>query len=190
MGVTLKALNDLREKGLLKKGAAVLDFGPSNLYSASEQGIRQFAAAYDTTIDDATIRRLSEGSSYGPGGTRNESFAGELLDLVGLTYHSIDIADGYRTTIIDLNTQPLPKNFVAAFDVILNLGKTEHILNQMACFGAIHDATKAGGHMVHQLPALGWLDHCYFLYTGRFFFDLAGYNDYELSFFEWSHLEQ
>jgi len=190
MGVTLDKLDDLRARGLLTSGCSVLDFGPSNLYSASEGGIRQFAASYGATIDDADIRRLSEGSAYGSDGTRNESFAGDLLERVGVTYHSIDIADGYRTAIVDLNTQPLPSSFVGAFDTVLNLGTTEHIFNQLACFRAIHDATKVGGHMVHQLPALGWLDHGYFLYTGRLFFDLAGYNDYELSFFEWSRVEQ
>ncbi len=190
MGVTLQSLADLRAKGLLNKHAAVLDIGSSNLYSASPTEIYNLALAYDVRIDDETVMRLSKGSAYGPDGTPNESFIGELLECFGLTYHSIDIADGYRTTILDLNTQPLPRRFVGTFDTVFNLGTTEHIFNQIACFRAIHEATKVGGHIVHQLPALGWLDHCYFLYTGRFFFDLANYNDYELTFFEWSHLDQ
>lgn len=190
MGVTLTKLNELREQGLLDRGISVLDFGPSNLYSANETDIRKFAACYGITLDDTLVDRLAQGSAYGASGTRNESFAGELLEAVGLNYHSIDIAAGYKTLILDLNSQSLPETFVGAFDTVLNLGTTEHIINQMACFRAIHDATKAGGHMVHQLPALGWLDHCYFIYTGRFFFDLASYNGYELASFEWSRPDQ
>jgi hypothetical protein len=188
MGATLAVLEELRAQGLLTKGSAILDFGPSNLYSASQQGIRDFARAYDVKIDDQIVRRLAEGSAYyGTNATPNESFAGELLERVGITYYSIDIAKGYRTTIVDLNRQPLPENFVGAFDTVMNLGTTEHIINQMACFRAIHDATKVGGHMVHQLPSVGFVDHCYFTYTGRFFFDLAVQNDYELVAFAWSH---
>jgi hypothetical protein len=190
LGVTLEALRDFHAQGLLAKGNSVLDFGPSNLYLASETDIRAFSAPFGVTLDDATVRRLAEGSAYdGSSGGRNESFAGELLERVGIDYHSIDIAKGYKTTIVDLNTQPLPKEFVGAFDTVLNLGTTEHIFNQMACFRAIHDATKVGGYIMHQLPVLGWMDHCYFVYTGRFFFDLAGYNDYELVSFRFSSLD-
>src|SRR5262249_3272001 len=44
----------------------------------------------------------------------------------------------------------------------------------------IHSATKPGGEMLHMVPAGGYSDHGYFSYTGRFFFDLSGYNDYEI----------
>jgi SAM-dependent methyltransferase len=189
LGVTLDTLRDLHVQGLLAKGKSVLDFGPSNLYAASVDGIREFAAPFGVALDEVIVQRLADGSAYGPSGGRNDSFAGELLERVGIDYHSIDIAKGYKTTIVDLNIQPLPREFVGAFDTVLNLGTTEHIFNQMACFQAIHDATKVGGYIMHQLPVLGWMDHCYFIYTGRFFFDLAGYNDYELVSFKFSSLD-
>jgi len=50
MGITLEKLDDLRARGLLTAGCSVLDFGPSNLYSASEDGIRKFAKVHDATI--------------------------------------------------------------------------------------------------------------------------------------------
>ncbi|MGL4975412.1 MAG: hypothetical protein ACRC56_08955, partial [Bosea sp. (in: a-proteobacteria)] len=39
---------------------------------------------------------------------------------------------------------------------------------------------KEGGFIFHQLPYIGFVDHCYFTYNGRFFFDMAGYNNYEI----------
>ncbi len=50
----------------------------------------------------------------------------------------------------------------------------------MNAFRVIHDATKVGGHIVHDLPANGHMDHGFFCYTPRLFFDLAGYNGYEI----------
>ena len=39
------------------------------------------------------------------------------------------------------------------------------------------------GHIfpwVHEVPAQGFIDHGYICYTPRFFFDLAGHNEYEV----------
>ena len=69
------------------------------------------------------------------------------------------------------------------FDVVLNIGTTEHVLNQFNCFEVIHDATKVNGCIVHQLPVSGFTDHGYFTYTGRFFFEMARFNKYEISAF-------
>lgn len=113
-------------------------------------------------------------------GGANESFLGEVLERAGFRYQAIDIAKGYGTRIVDLNHAALPQDMVGAFDAVINFGTTEHILNQMNCFAVIHDAAKPGGMIWHQLPAIGYIDHGYFTYTGRFFFDLAGYNRYEL----------
>jgi hypothetical protein len=97
-----------------------------------------------------------------------------------MQYESLDIAAGFRTTILDLNFATLPTAFLAKFDLVLNFGTSEHILNQLNCFKVIHDATKVGGHIYHSLPAVGYVNHGYFTYTGRCFFDVAACNAYEL----------
>lgn len=93
---------------------------------------------------------------------------------------SIDIAKGYATTIFDLNVDRLPRSFRSAFDLVLNFGTTEHVLNQTNSFRVIHDASCAGGVIWHQVPAAGYLNHGYFTYTGRFFFELAAANNYDI----------
>jgi len=125
--------------------------------------------------------RMERGSTFSlaSGGT-NEVFAGEVFEAAGMIYESIDIAKGYKTTVIDLNRETLPASFVNAFDLVLNFGTTEHIINQMNSFRVIHAAATKGGHIYHQLPAVGFVDHGYYCYTGRFFFDLASYNGYEI----------
>lgn len=185
MGIAFTAIEKMVELGLLpERGSRVLDIGSSNLYSATPESIRSFLARYgqaDNVDAEDFCSRLAAGSTYDPvSGGRNEAFVGELFERVGIDYVSFDIADGFRTTILDLNHAPLPVKWHKAFNLVLNFGTTEHILNQYNCFKVIHDATRTGGFIHHSLPAIGYVDHGYLTYTGRCFFDLAGYNEYEL----------
>lgn len=185
MGIAFSSIDKLDELGLLAgTGIRILDIGSSNLYSASTTDIKRFLGKYWTgniPDADAFAERLAAGSGYDPvRGGLNESFVGELFEKAGMEYVSFDIAAGYKTIILDLNRAALPEEFQKKFDLVLNFGTTEHILNQFNCFKVIHDATKVGGCIFHSLPALGYVDHGYLTYTGRCFFDIAGYNEYEI----------
>lgn len=185
MGITLKAIQTLQAKSILTSATkSVLDVGSSNLYQATPQGILEFLKVFGVSNDDATAaftERLARGSAYDNiSGGKNEAFIGELFEKAGIRYEAIDIADGYRTTIVDLNHQPAPPAFRNAFQVVLNFGTTEHLLNQFNAFRVIHDCTQVGGYMVHSLPSVGYTNHGYFTYTPRCMFDVAGYNQYEV----------
>lgn len=185
MGISMGMIETLQGLGLFGKGRiSVLDVGSSNLYSASAEGVQRFLASYGVAASTATTEfaeRLARGSAYDPvSGGLNGAFVGELLEKAGLTYHAIDIADGYGTTILDLNHESAPPQFVGAFDLVLNFGTTEHLLNQYNAFKVIHDSTKVGGYMVHSIPSVGFSNHGYLTYTPRCMFDLAGYNEYEV----------
>jgi hypothetical protein len=186
MGITLEKLQQLRDGGVLSNGCAVLDIGSSNLYSAEVANLQHFARGFGRELSADFAEKLSSGSAYGPRATKNESFVGELLEGVGLGYLAFDIADGYATKIFDLNREAIPKKLRGAFGTVLNFGTTEHVVSQLNCFRVIHDAVKVGGHIVHQLPTVGYIDHGYFCYTPRFFFDLAGYNKYEVIDFSYA----
>jgi hypothetical protein len=169
---------------LATPGAGLLDLGSSNLYEADAAAIAAFVRRHASDVGpdlDAFAERVAPGSRYDPvtGGV-NESFLGEVLERAGFCCEAIDIARGYRTRILDLNHAALPQDMVSAFDAVINFGTIEHILNQTKSFCVIHEAAKPGAMIWHQLPAVGYLDHGYFVYTGRFFFDLAGYNRYEV----------
>ena len=172
------------ELGLFHRGMSILDIGSSNLYSAAPDGIKGFLHKYGSASIagfEEFAARLAAGSAYDPvRGGLNEAFVGELFEKAGMEYVSIDIAAGYKTTILDLNHADLPPGLRGRFDLVLNFGTTEHVLNQYNCFKLIHDATKVGGHIYHSLPASGYVDHGYITYTGRCFFDVARYNGYEL----------
>ena len=185
MGISFNLLERLRSDGLFRKGCRILDIGSSNLYNAPLESVQAFIGEFNASLPTASTRALAEklakGSTYDPKtGGANNAFAGELLEACGFSYLAFDIADGYRTQIFDLNREPLGDAHRGAFDIVLNIGTTEHVLNQHNSFEIIHDAAKIGAYIVHQLPTAGFTDHAYFVYTGRLFFDLAGYNEYEI----------
>lgn len=185
MGVTMGSMLRMEQQGLLGAGRSLLDFGSSNLYTATKQEIVDFVRRHNGSPRrdlESWAQKLAEGSrATGPEGPApNLSFIGQVLEEAGMTYDAIDIADGYKTTIVDLNTNRLPKHMIGAYDSVINCGTSEHILNQMSTFAAVHEATKPGGLMLHTVPCVGFQNHGYFTYTSRFFFDLAGYNNYEV----------
>jgi SAM-dependent methyltransferase len=185
MGVTFSSILRLKGLGLLETAnLRVLDIGCSNLYQATEEDIRKFVeefAGESSVHTQALIKGLAEGSAYDPvHGGKNEAFVGEMLEIAGFPYDSIDIADGFKTTILDLNYQRAPQSFLNAFDLVINFGTTEHLLNQLNAFQFVHDCTKPGGHIVHSVPCVGYSNHGYLTFTPRCIFDLAGYNDYEI----------
>ena len=188
MGISFQMIQKMQELKLMpEKHTAVLDIGSSNLYSASKDEILQFLSSRGitkTTQLSSFAERLATDSLYDHGGSsKNSAFVGELFEKAGFKYDAIDIADGYKTTILDLNHESAPTDFVGAYDLVLNFGTTEHLLNQYNAFKVIHDATKVGGYIVHQLPSVGFSDHGYFTYTPRCMFDMAGYNNYEVAGF-------
>lgn len=184
MGISMSNVHILERYGLLGAGRNILDFGSSNLYSAEASEIMTFVRGHNPTpradLSD-WAKRLAAGSGKDASGTAlNQSFVGELFEAIGMRYTAIDIAVGYKTKVVDLNSTRLPTEMVGAFDSVVNFGTSEHILNQMNVFAAVHAATKPGGMIMHSVPSVGFVDHGYFCYTSRFFFDLAGYNQYDV----------
>ncbi len=185
MGIELSRLIRLHTLGLIGRNCRLLDIGSSNLYSADPGSLLAFASDFGVTLSDNAVAAICEGSRYGPELTTNAMFVGDLLTRLGLDYLSIDVAKGFRTRILDLNRQNLPWRLRNSFDLVLNFGTSEHVLNQLNVFALIHAACKRGGYMVHEVPCSGWIDHGYFKYSPRFLFDLAGYNGYEVVAFEY-----
>ncbi|MGY3605919.1 MULTISPECIES: hypothetical protein [unclassified Bradyrhizobium] len=184
MGINMAMVHVMEKYGLLGAGRKVLDFGSSNLYFANTGEVVDFVKRHNPVprVDlGAWADRLAAGSlSDASGQPLNQSFVGEMLEAASMEYDAIDIADGYKTTIVDLNTSRLPNRMAGIYDTVLNHGTSEHILNQMNVFAAVHAATRPGGFIMHLVPSIGYVDHGYFCYTSRFFFDLAGYNQYEV----------
>jgi hypothetical protein len=173
----------LQRKGLLTpERNKILDIGPQNVYFVREEQIREFVASQGRTDSDANLEKEISRLIYfsTPRSGERTTLFSEIADLAKIEYNSIDVCPGLKTEILDLNFDKLPRYMAGRYDVVLNFGTTEHIFNQWNCFEAIHDATKVGGSIYHQLPASGYLDHGYYCYTPLFFREMAEANGYEI----------
>ena len=184
MGISMAAVHVMEKYGILGAGRNILDLGSSNLYTATKDEIVAFVKRHNgkprADLDEWATNLAAGSQPDSSNVALNQAFAGDLFEAAGMGYDAIDIAVGYKTTVVDLNSQALPQRMVGAYDSVINFGTSEHILNQMNTFAQVHAAAKKGGLIMHSLPSVGYVDHGYFTYTSRFFFDLAGYNQYEV----------
>jgi hypothetical protein len=162
----------------------VLDIGAQNLVNSAPESIVQFITTFTDAWnpDDLAVfaDAVAVGSSSYPWGTINGAWLGDLLSRAGMEYRAYDIFAGPRTTVCDLNSASVPGADHATFDLVLNCGTSEHVLNQYNVFRVMHDAVKVGGIMYHAVPMTGYLNDGYFAYTPSFFRDLANTNLYEI----------
>lgn len=183
MGFGIAYLGYLSNKGYLNKPETrVLDIGSQCLLSAKPEDIREFLAKHGRKMDSALlskeIERLSYFSYPRPG--ERTTYLSELFDLTEFEYTSYDVCPALKTEIFDLNRESVPHKYSEYYDIVLNFGTTEHVLNQFNSFRVMHDALAIGGIAIHQLPSTGFIDHGYFNYHITLFHDLIKTNDYEI----------
>ncbi len=107
-------------------------------------------------------------------------FAAPVFRAANVGYTCIDLFEADGVVQLDLNLNPLPFEHHDKYDLVTNMGTTEHIFNQARTFEAIHDAAKVGGIMLHAVPCNGLFNHGLIKYEPRFFLFLAHANKYEI----------
>jgi len=98
---------------------------------------------------------------------------------LGLDYAAIDVDTREGVTYLDLNRDDVPFDLYRVFDLVINAGTTEHVSNQGNAFRIIHDLTRTGGVMYHEVPAGGTIEHGFIAYQPIFFMRMAQQNEYE-----------
>ena len=126
-------------------------------------------------------QRIISGSIFS---TAKEHFTNEL----GMQHISVDINGLDGALALDLTKPELFYEFRTKYDVLTNLGVTEHvepISKQYECFSVIHDVVKPGGVMIHMVPDVeeldvsgAWANHCGIYYQKEFFTSLAEHCNY------------
>ena len=180
MGFAL--LEYFKAKGYLNKGSHILDVGSQNLVNCSVETMTALAESLRakslSAADHEEIKRLYYFST--PRAGERTLFVSEYLQLADVHYRGIDVCPAPHTDIVDLNWERLPANQKGTYDLVLNLGTTEHIVDQTNSHAYMHDALKVGGVFFHQPPSIGWSNHGYFTYHPQFFRDLAEANEYQI----------
>lgn len=181
MGASLKTLHrlmSLTDRGALRPGSRICDIGATQLFGAhAMEGACAFLDFYATRrsgarkadeVDRRTLEKISQGG-----------FLGELLVLAGFDYLSLDIFEGYQTILFDLNVHAPGPRLASSFDLVMNLGTTEHVFHQHRAFQTLHELLKPKGVLYCDLPMGGFLQHAFFRYDPLFFETLAKANRYE-----------
>src|SRR5690348_8239157 len=163
----------------------ILDIGTQNVGLCKAEEVISFVRHFNDVWDPADLAAYAEvvaaGSDHSPEfGGINGAWLGDILTRAGIEYIAYDIFGGYQTVIFDLNTDVVPDADRGTFDVVINCGTTEHVLNQYNCLKVMHDAVRVGGMIYHAIPMTGYLARGYFTYTPILFCDLARANRYEI----------
>ncbi|RJE75760.1 hypothetical protein BGP78_15525 [Pseudoalteromonas sp. MSK9-3] len=108
-------------------------------------------------------------------------YARSIYEGLGFTYKAIDLSGEDYSISIDLNYDNYQEE--DSFDVVTNFGTSEHIINQVNCFKAMHDACSHNGIMIHSLPFSRFFEHGFYNYNPNLFLSLALANNYEIEYF-------
>lgn len=160
---------------VLDRDASVVELGSQEL-DVTADWLEGFAKTRKQSQQFDAIRALSgKADSIG-------ERAPELYAALGMNqYSSIDINGQLNSLPFDLNSCIEERyDFTQRFDLVTNNGTTEHLFNQQAVFDNIHRLTSVGGLMLHAVPFLNYINHCFFNYSPTFFYNLAVANSYTL----------
>jgi SAM-dependent methyltransferase len=185
-----EVLTKLRTAGYLHPHSAIMEIGAQQLsqdFLAHQQKLTQLASLFGV---EQTLALPPPKPSH--------IVHGELMHLahdalrardfwlwLGFDYAAIDIDGSPGSIALDLNYDRVPASAAEKYDLVTNFGTTEHVANQLNAFKIIHDLTKPGGIMLHQLPAQGMLNHGLINYNLKFFWMLARSNGYKFVHARW-----
>jgi hypothetical protein len=129
--------------------------------------VGELLEAFGVAASPAEVRELVE-----------KRFVKYIWERAGLAYSSVDYDAQFETVLLDLNYDDVPPEHRNAYDLVMNCGTTEHVLNQMNSFRIIHDLTRVGGYMFHDLPWSGMFSHGLVNYKPTLFWRLCQSNGY------------
>lgn len=168
----MKLVFDLR-LNIPEIGNSVVEIGAQDVCAAKEV-IRQ---VYFDHVQGRSEQ--SDGSNiFG----KEKYYAEDIYALAGFNHYvCIDACGNNNAIVYDLNNDLNSYySFQETFDLVTNLGTSEHVFNQFSVFKNLHDLCKIGGVMIHALPMQGNVNHGFFNYHPRFIADLAAANNYEI----------
>ena len=106
--------------------------------------------------------------------------AREIFEHIGFDYTCFDVDGRENTTYLDYQSHRFPRELYGHYDAVLNAGTSEHLVSPITQLFFMHQATKVGGLMWHDVPMFGYGNHGLNSLTPKFWMLLAVYNDYEI----------
>jgi hypothetical protein len=187
---TILHLINLRRAGRLPDRARVVEIGAQQLSNSFLRAKGELAELY-TLFDrpPADLGELQETAIVNGVEVQAESAPASqpFWESLGFAYEAVEYGGHRGVTALDLNRSVVPDALRGGFDLVVNAGTTEHVVNQENAFRIIHDLVKVGGTMLHELPGGGMLTHGVVSYNLQFFWLLCRDNNYDVFDLTLSH---
>ena len=167
----LGVFHKLAADGDWQKIGNVIELGSQNIVCEGyEEAVRQICSVLgrEAPSESSLTNILSNGSTR------------ELYETLGIGYNSVDTDGAHGALTMDLNFDEVPEDQKNRFGLTTNFGTTEHLINQLNAFKVMHDFTRPGGLMLHDVPFHGHVHHGFFNYQPCLFESLARFNSYEI----------
>jgi len=174
----------LKDEGYLRPNGAIVEIGAQQLSNdvlRNREKIKELGQAFGITRDidlpDPTASVLLHGKlEHLDSGAPPARL---IWTWLGFEYAAIDVDGSPGSIPLDLNFDEVPRKLRKRFQLVTNLGTTEHVANQIQAFKIIHDLAGRDGVMIHHLPAQGYMNHGLVNYNMKFFWMLARSNGYK-----------
>jgi hypothetical protein len=180
---TVLHLIALRRSGRLPDRARVIEIGAQQLSNSFLSADESLAELYGLFGRKPVYLGAQQTTSMVDGQERQAATAPAsqpFWESLGFSYNAVEYGGHLGVTSLDLNRDSVPFSLRSSYDLVVNGGTTEHVVNQDNAFRVIHDLTKVGGVMMHEVPAGGMLTHGVVSYNPQFFWLLCRDNKYEV----------
>ena len=153
-------------------------YGLRDVTAVCDLGAQELNPVYPE-VWDKTLRKFAEFCECPNADLADCRSSAELWRRLNREIVSIDMVGADPSVIkFDLNTDEVRPEHRSHFDLVTNYGTSEHVFNQFNCFRAMHDLTKPGGVIVHEVPSVGYENHGLYTYPIKFFWRLCRDNNY------------
>lgn len=179
MGISLNVAHCLAEtwrNGGFEGCQSVMELGPQDL-SVIDRAKRPFDRFIADRFGADNVKTFAE-RAYRPDGQFSPDAAKTLYGFMGLIeYVSTDLLDSRSEYRFDLNKAV---KIDRQFDVVTDLGTSEHIFNIGQNLANAHALLRKGGTLLLLLPTMGGYNHGFYNINSVLFRSLAHFNGYEI----------
>lgn len=112
-------------------------------------------------------------------------FAQMLQNFGACTVTSLDFFDDRADLVHDMNN-PISAQWVEQYDLVIDIGSTEHIFDSRQCIENLLRLTKIGGHIMLHLPVSGYFAHGLHVFNPQCILDCLELNGFDICYLAFS----
>ena len=180
MGIDVGMLDLILEESVRKPFTGeILTLGKMDVYFSAAT-LKSRSTAMGIELRESNNNKLAYKKSFSDHGYISDKY---LFKRLGFNkVHSLDVSDYEGADVFfDLNSKEMPDEFIERFDVILESGTSEHIFHLPNLLNNLFKMLRVGGRAIHISPASNYMEHGYYMFSPRLFWDYYTANRYDIN---------